>query len=36
MQMIRLRWGKFRFDVPGEVFILLAIRAVTLLLNHVS
>ncbi len=32
MRLIRVRWGKLRLDVPGEILLLLAVK--TFLLFH--
>ena len=32
MRLIRVKWGKFKLELPGEIFLLLALRA--FLLQH--
>ena len=27
MRLIRVKWGKFKLELPGEIFIFLAIKA---------
>ena len=36
MGQIRVRWGKFRIDLPVEVFLFLLIKATSSLVHHVN
>ena len=36
MRPIRFKWGKCRFEIPGELFILLALKAASLLFHNVN
>lgn len=32
MRLVRVKWGKFEFELPGELFLLLALK--TFLMIH--
>ena len=33
MRLIKVEWGKFKLELPGEVFILLTLKAFLLIHN---
>jgi hypothetical protein len=36
MRLIKVEWGRFKLEVPGEVFLLLAFKAASLLFHNVN
>jgi len=33
MRLVTVKWGKFKLELPGEIFLLLAIRAFLIVHN---
>jgi hypothetical protein len=36
MRPIRVEWGKFKFELPGEIFLFLLLRLASLILHYVN
>ena len=36
MGQIHVTWGKFRLDVPGEIFLFLLFRAASFFIHYVN
>jgi hypothetical protein len=36
MRLVRVRWGKFRLELPGEIVFFLLIKFASLLLHYIN
>jgi hypothetical protein len=36
MRLVRVRWGKFKLELPGEIFIFLLLKTISLLCHYMN